>query len=661
MRLILRMFSCLKLTLFCQIQPLILKNTMLPEFGFLSLLFATTAALLLAIVPQIGIWRNKPSLTNTAWGLSYCFGIFTSVSISILAYSFATDDFTLEYVAAHSNSQLPTFFKVAATWGGHEGSILFWLFTLSLWLVAFAFFSRKNDRTFSAQTLSLLGLICLGFAIFILFYSNPFGRAFPAPVEGRDLNPMLQDIGLIFHPPLLYVGYVGFAVNFAMSISALIFNRSAQAIARAMRAWVLVSWLFLTLGIVLGAWWAYYELGWGGWWFWDPVENASLMPWLLGLALLHSLMVTEKQGMFSYWTILFSLLAFAFSVLGTFIVRSGALTSVHAFALDSSRGYVLLLIFFLLTVGSLSLFALRTNTNESTVKFPLISKTGAILGLNIVLTVATVSTFLGTFYPMLFQAMNWGSISVGAPYFNSIFLPLLTLVLFAMAGTLCLNWFQSDKKRFFKRLLLLIPAAVITYGMIWNALQNDSALRFYFFAYILLTLAIWVLFVTLWQNWAKVGLAYFGMILAHCGVAIATMGAVMSSYFGSELGVRLAPQQSQQLGQFEFHYDRFSNEIGPNFTAEVAFFSVSKQGKPYAEIVPERRYYDVRTMTMSEVGLDAGFWGDLYIVMGDNLGKGEFTFRLHYKPLIRWLWLGGILMALGVLCSAINLKRKRDE
>ena len=634
---------------------------MLPEFGFLSLLFATTAALLLSIVPQIGIWRNKPTLTNTAWGLSYCFGIFTSVSIGILAYSFATDDFTLEYVAAHSNSQLPTFFKVAATWGGHEGSILFWLFTLSLWLVAFAFFSRKNDRTFSAQTLSLLGLICLGFAIFILFYSNPFGRAFPAPSEGRDLNPMLQDIGLIFHPPLLYVGYVGFAVNFAMSISALIFNRSAQAIARAMRAWVLVSWLFLTLGIVLGAWWAYYELGWGGWWFWDPVENASLMPWLLGLALLHSLMVTEKQGAFSYWTTLFSLLAFAFSVLGTFIVRSGALTSVHAFALDSSRGYVLLLIFFLLTVGSLSLFALRTNTNESAVKFPLISKTGAILGLNIVLTVATVSTFLGTFYPMLFQAMSWGSISVGAPYFNSIFLPLLTLVLFAMAGTLCLNWFQSDKKRFFKRLLLLIPAAVIAYGMIWHALQNDSALRFHFFAYVLLTLAIWVLFVTLWQNWAKVRLTYFGMILAHCGVAIATMGAVMSGYFGSELGVRLAPQQSQQLGQFEFHYDRFSNEIGPNFTAEVAFFSVSKQGKPYAEIVPERRYYDVRTMTMSEVGLDAGLWGDLYIVMGDNLGKGEFTFRLHYKPLIRWLWLGGILMALGALCSAINLKRKRDE
>ena len=635
---------------------------MIAELGNYALALSLAVSFFLAIFPLWGAEKDHPQLMSLARPMTY--GLFFSLTIAFAAlfYLFAVNDFSVQYVVNNSNSSLPIYYRLSAVWGSHEGSLLLWIWLLTLWGAAVALFSKHLPQEAVARVLGIMGIISIGFLLFVLFTSNPFTRTFPDfPVDGRELNPMLQDVGLIFHPPLLYVGYVGFAVNFAMSISALIFNRSAQAIARAMRAWVLVSWLFLTLGIVLGAWWAYYELGWGGWWFWDPVENASLMPWLLGLALLHSLMVTEKQGMFSYWTILFSLLAFAFSVLGTFIVRSGALTSVHAFALDSSRGYVLLLIFFLLTVGSLSLFALRTNTNESAVKFPLISKTGAILGLNIVLTVATVSTFLGTFYPMLFQAMNWGSISVGAPYFNSIFLPLLTLVLFAMAGTLCLNWFQSDKKRFFKRLLLLIPAAVITYGMIWNALQNDSALRFYFFAYILLTLAIWVLFVTLWQNWAKVGLAYFGMILAHCGVAIATMGAVMSSYFGSELGVRLAPQQSQQLGQFEFHYDRFSNEIGPNFTAEVAFFSVSKQGKPYAEIVPERRYYDVRTMTMSEVGLDAGFWGDLYIVMGDNLGKGEFTFRLHYKPLIRWLWLGGILMALGALCSAINLKRKRDE
>ena len=634
---------------------------MLPELGYFSLILAAVAAAFQVGCSLFSELFKRPHYLALNPLLTGVQSLFSLLSFALLAHAFLTDDFTVIYVAQHSNSQLPDFFKFAATWGGHEGSMLFWLAALTLWTSVFCIFADKSDRLFYHRTLAMLGLIALGFMLFILLVSSPFERSFPPPPEGRDLNPMLQDVGLIFHPPLLYLGYVGFAISFAMVVASLVSGCFDAAVARWIRPWTMISWGFLTAGIILGAWWAYYELGWGGWWFWDPVENASLMPWLLGLALLHSLMVTEKQGMFSYWTILFSLLAFAFSVLGTFIVRSGALTSVHAFALDSSRGYVLLLIFFLLTVGSLSLFALRTNTNERAVKFPLISKTGAILGLNIVLTVATVSTFLGTFYPMLFQAMSWGSISVGAPYFNSIFLPLLTLVLFAMAGTLCLGWFKADKKHFFKRLLLLIPAAVIAYGMIWNALQNDSALRFHFFAYILLTLAIWVLFVTLWQNWAKVRLAYFGMILAHCGVAIATMGAVMSSYFGSELGVRLAPQQSQQLGQFEFHYDRFSNEIGPNFTAEVAFFSVAEQGKPYAEIVPERRYYDVRTMTMSEVGLDAGFWGDLYIVMGDNLGKGEFTFRLHYKPLIRWLWLGGILMALGALCSAINLKRKRDE
>ncbi|QPB43304.1 heme lyase NrfEFG subunit NrfE [Rodentibacter haemolyticus] len=635
---------------------------MLPELGFISLLIATISALFLALLPQLGLLKKSPTLINSAWWLSYLFTISTLISLGILAYSFSIDDFTLEYVAAHSNSQLPTFFKIAATWGGHEGSMLFWLFSLSLWLIAFAFFNRKNDRTFSAQTLSLLGFICFGFAIFILFYSNPFGRIFPAPMEGRDLNPMLQDIGLIFHPPLLYIGYVGFAVNFAMSLAALIYNKSAQQIARSMRRWVLFSWLFLTLGIVLGAWWAYYELGWGGWWFWDPVENASLMPWLLGLALLHSLTITEKQGVFNYWTILFSLLTFAFSILGTFIVRSGALTSVHAFALDNTRGYVLLLIFFLLTVFAFGLFALRAGNNvESAVKFQLVSKAGGILLLNILLTVATVSTFLGTFYPMFFQAMNWGSISVGTPYFNSIFLPILTLMLSIMVVSLAFHRVKFEPAVFMRRLFLILPSTILAALMIWQQLHNNEALNFHWFAYLLVTLAIWLFLATLWQNWRKIRLVQLGMILAHCGVAIATMGAVMSSYFGSEIGVRLAPQQNQSLGQFDFHYRRFSNEIGPNFTSEVAFFDVTEKGKPYAEIIPERRYYDVRTMTMSEVGLSGGFWGDLYIVMGDSLGKGEFTFRLHYKPLIRWLWVGGILMALGALCSALSLRPKRKK
>ncbi|OOF45166.1 cytochrome C biogenesis protein CcmF [Rodentibacter rarus] len=635
---------------------------MLPELGFLSLLIATLSALFLALLPQVGLFKKNPTLINSAWWLSYVFTIATTISLAILAYSFAIDDFTLEYVAAHSNSQLPTFFKVAATWGGHEGSMLFWLFSLSLWLTSFAFFNRKNDRTFSAQSLALLGLICFGFALFILFYSNPFGRIFPAPIEGRDLNPMLQDIGLIFHPPLLYIGYVGFAVNFAMSLSALIYHQPVQQIANKMRGWVLVSWLFLTLGIVLGAWWAYYELGWGGWWFWDPVENASLMPWLLGLALLHSLVIAEKQGAFPYWTSLFSLLTFAFSVLGTFIVRSGALTSVHAFAVDNSRGYALLLIFFLLTLLAFGLFALRSNhTQESAVKFQLISKAGGMLLLNILLTIATVSTFLGTFYPMLFQAMNWGSISVGSPYFNSIFLPILTIMLVAMVVSLSLRWAKFDKGFFLRHLLLIVPAGGIGLLMIWQQIHHNEALRFQGFAFLLLTLAIWLFLATLWQNWRKIHLSQLGMIFAHCGVAIATMGAVMSSYFGSEIGVRLAPQQSQKLGQYEFYYRQFSNEIGPNFTTEVAFFDVTEKGKPYATIIPERRYYDVRTMTMSEVGLSGGFFGDLYIVMGDPLGKGEFTFRLHYKPLIRWLWAGGVLMALGALCSTLGVRRKQER
>ncbi|OOF85760.1 heme lyase NrfEFG subunit NrfE [Rodentibacter ratti] len=635
---------------------------MLPELGFLSLLIATISALFLVLLPQVGLFKKNPTLINSAWWLSYIFTIATTFSLAILSYSFAIDDFTLEYVAAHSNSQLPTFFKVAATWGGHEGSMLFWLFSLSLWLAAFAFFNRKNDRTFSAQSLSLLGLICFGFAVFILFYSNPFGRIYPAPIEGRDLNPMLQDIGLIFHPPLLYIGYVGFAVNFTMSLSALIYHQPIQQIANKMRGWVLVSWLFLTLGIVLGAWWAYYELGWGGWWFWDPVENASLMPWLLGLALLHSLVIAEKQGAFPYWTTLFSLLTFAFSVLGTFIVRSGALTSVHAFAVDNTRGYALLIIFFLLMVFAFGLFALRSNnTQKSAVKFQLISKAGGILLLNILLTIATVSTFLGTFYPMLFQAMNWGSISVGSPYFNSIFLPILTLMLIAMVVSLSLRWAKFEQSFFIRRLLLIIPAGGVALLMIWQQIHHNEALHFHPFAFLLLTLAIWLFFATLWQNWRKICLAQLGMILAHCGVAIATMGAVMSSYFGSEIGVRLAPQQSQKLGLYEFHYRQFSNEIGPNFTTEVAFFDVTEKGKPYANLIPERRYYDVRTMTMSEVGLSGGFWGDLYIVMGDPLGKGEFTFRLHYKPLIRWLWAGGILMALGALCSTFALRRKQER
>ncbi|MFD1806824.1 heme lyase NrfEFG subunit NrfE [Pasteurella oralis] len=634
---------------------------MIPELGFYALIIATFTALLLAVVPQVGIVQRKPTTISFAWNLSYLLGIFTSIALISLAYSFAVDDFSVQYVAHHSNSQLPLFFKLSATWGGHEGSMLFWLFALAFWTMLFAFASRKMDPIIAARTLSVLGLICLGFCLFILFFSNPFERVFPQAFEGRDLNPMLQDVGLIFHPPLLYLGYVGFAVNFAITVSALLSGHLDAALARTMRPWVLVSWLFLTLGIVLGSWWAYYELGWGGWWFWDPVENASLMPWLLGLALLHSLSITEQRGIFNYWTILFSLLAFSFSLLGTFIVRSGVLTSVHAFAVDGERGIALLIFFFLLTISALTLFALRVNLQQSAVRFGIISKENVMLLLNILLTVATLSVFLGTFYPILFTAFQWGSISVGAPYFNTIFLPLFVITVLAMIIALSLRWKTYHKRLLLQHSLLFIPALVIAYLMIKQYVEADEGLHFNLNAYILLSLSLWLLLATLCVNWRKLYLRQLAMVFAHLGVAVTAIGAIMSSYYSSEIGVRLAPNQQQQLGQYQFHYLGFNNEIGPNYTSEKAQFVVYKDQQKYASIYPERRHYAVRTMNMSEVGIDWGWFGDVYIVMGDKLGEGEFTFRLQYKPFIRWLWFGGILMALGALLATFGLRRSKPE
>ncbi len=633
---------------------------MLPELGFIALLIALTCSVLLVVIPHIGIMRRRPDLIRLAWHFSYLFAIFTALSIALLAYAFATDDFSVQYVAAHSNSHLPLLFKLAATWGGHEGSMLFWLFSLSLWMCAFALFSRKIDPLIVARTLSLLGLICAGLAIFILFFSDPFLRLFPPPPEGRDLNPMLQDIGLIFHPPLLYFGYVGFAVNFALTLSALVSGHLDAAIARWMRPWVLTAWLFLTLGIVLGAWWAYYELGWGGWWFWDPAENASLMPWLLGLALLHSLSVTQQRGIFSYWTILFSLFSFAFSLLGTFIIRSGVLTSVHAFAMDNQRGAALLILFFLLSVGALSVFALKAKAPPSAVRFSLFSRESAMLAANIIFSVATASVFLGTFYPLLFSTMGWGSISVGPPYFNTVFLPLFIVLLVIMLLVPATGWKHIRRPVLLKYALLALPALILAYLLIEFTLRQEGSLHFNVLAWCLLSLAFWLLLSGCYALRYRLSLRGCAMLLAHGGVAVTMIGAVMSSYFGSEIGVRLAPQQSRQLGGYEFRYLGFSNELGPNYTSEKAHFDIIKNGKKITALYPERRYYDARAMTMSEVGLASGWLGDLYIVMGDKLGNGEFTFRLHYKPFVRWLWLGGILMALGALCGALGLRKQGD-
>ena len=633
---------------------------MLPEFGFLSLLFATTAALLLSIVPQIGIWRNKPSLTNTAWGLSYCFGIFTSVSIGILAYSFATDDFTLEYVAAHSNSQLPTFFKVAATWGGHEGSILFWLFTLSLWLVAFAFFSRKNDRTFSAQTLSLLGLICLGFAIFILFYSNPFGRAFPAPLEGRDLNPMLQDIGLIFHPPLLYVGYVGFAVNFAMSISALIFNRSAQAIARAMRAWVLVSWLFLTLGIVLGAWWAYYELGWGGWWFWDPVENSSLMPWLAGTALIHSLAVTEKRGSFKAWTVLLAILAFSLCLLGTFLVRSGILVSVHAFASDPTRGLYILAYLVVVIGGSLTLYAYKGNQIRSRDNAERYSRETLLLLNNILLMTALCVVFLGTLLPLVHKQLGLGSISIGAPFFDQMFLIIMTPFALLLGIGPLVKWRRDQFSEIRTPVVVSVIVMAIAGFALPYFLQNKltvSAVLGTMMSVIIVLLSLYEMKQrathreSFFKGITKLSRSHWGMILAHLGVAMTVWGIAFSQNFSVERDVRMAVGDTVQIANYDFKFAGVSDANGPNYMGGKAQIDISKAGKPEATLFAEKRFYTVSKMPMTEAAINWGFTRDLYVALGEKIDDNSWALRLYYKPFIRWIWIGGLFMALGgLLC-----------
>lgn len=568
-------------------------------------------------------------------------------AFACLAYAFLTDDFTLSYVSAHSNRQLPAFFKFAASWGGHEGSMLFWLTALALWSGIFCIFSGKIDRLFRQRTLAFLAIIVLGFSLFILWVSSPFDRAFPPAPEGRDLNPMLQDIGLIFHPPLLYLGYVGFAITFAMTLAMLLEGVVDFALIHWIRPWAMIAWGFLTAGIVLGGWWAYYELGWGGWWFWDPVENASLMPWLLGTALIHSLIVSEQRGIFSYWTILLAIFTFALSLLGTFIVRSGVLTSVHAFAVDTQRGTALLLLFFALSFIALAIFAVKTKIWQGQVYFHWLSKESAILWLNGLFVLATCVVVLGTFYPMVFSAMNWGTISVGAPYFNTIFTPLVILLMGVMGLASYLVWKQMPLKVLFRPLLCGVVAITLT--LLWSLRQTAL---FSPFSFCFVSLAVWIILTHLPYRLSMWKIRPLTMRLAHIGFAVCVIGAVMNSEGGDEIGVRLKPQQQASLGNFRFEYQHYSNEIGANYTAERAIFQLyDNQNQQIATLAPERRYYDVRSMTMTEVGLAHLGLDDVYIVMGDKLGQKEYAFRLHYKPYIRLLWLGGIMLVCASLLA----------
>lgn len=632
---------------------------MFPEFGYFSLIFA-----LIASITQVGLslWgelRRAPYFLSLNPFLSLLQAVGTSISFASLAYAFLTDDFSVIYVAQHSNSQLPDFFKFAATWGGHEGSMLFWLTALTLWTTVFCLFSRKIDRLFANRTLAMISLIAMGFMLFILLVSNPFERGFPPPPEGRDLNPMLQDIGLIFHPPLLYLGYVGFAVSFAMIVASLLSGKMDAAVARWIRPWTMISWGFLTAGIILGAWWAYYELGWGGWWFWDPVENASLMPWLLGTALVHSLIASEQRGVFNYWTMLLAIFAFALSLLGTFIVRSGVLTSVHAFAVDPDRGIALLLLFFSLSFIALALFTCKTQFWQGEVRFTFFSKETAFLLLNGLLAVATSVVLLGTFYPLVFTMMQWGSISVGAPYFNTIFTPLALLAMCAMGVSAVLRWKNVPLKQAKLQLWLLPVAVLLALGLIYHTVSQTHLFKIEPLPVVFVSLAFWIILTHLPYLRFMWKIRPLAMRLAHIGFAICVIGAMMNSYYGDEIGVRLKPTETANIADFEFKYEEYRDAIGANYTAEQAVFSISKAGKTLAQIIPERRYYDIRTMTMAEVGLYHHGLHDLYIVMGDKFGNLEYAFRLHYKPYVRALWLGGVIMVLASLMALVGYSRRK--
>ena len=629
---------------------------MLPELGYFSLILAAVAAAFQVGCSLFSELFKRPHYLALNPLLTGVQSLFSLLSFALLAHAFLTDDFTVIYVAQHSNSQLPDFFKFAATWGGHEGSMLFWLAALTLWTSVFCIFADKSDRLFYHRTLAMLALIALGFMLFILLVSSPFERSFPPPPEGRDLNPMLQDVGLIFHPPLLYLGYVGFAISFAMVVASLVSGCFDAAVARWIRPWTMISWGFLTAGIILGAWWAYYELGWGGWWFWDPVENASLMPWLLGTALVHSLIVSEKRGVFNYWTILLAIFAFALSLLGTFIVRSGVLTSVHAFAVDPDRGMALLILFFSLSFIALALFAFRVNLWQGEVRFLLWSKETAFLLINGLFAVAASAVLVGTFYPMVFTAMSWGSISVGAPYFNHVFTPLVLLLMVAMGIAVVLRWKSVPIKQILWRLYLLPVAVLLAVALTMQTL-TQVAYSLQILPTIFISLAIWIILTHLpylrymWQ------IRPLAMRLAHIGFAICVIGAMMNSYYGDEKGVRLKPNESATLAGFSFTYDDYQDVIGANYTAERAIFKIAKENETLAQVAPERRYYDVRTMTMAEVGLYHHFLDDIYIVMGDKFGNLEYAFRLHYKPYVRALWLGGIVMVFASLLALFGYRQ----
>ena len=629
---------------------------MIPELGHFSLILALGLSLLLAVLPSVGVIRRDVPLMRSAASLSAGLFVFLLFSFCCLLVAFLEDDFTVKYVADNSNSALPERYKVSAIWGAHEGSFLLWTLVMGGWTLAVATFSGNLTMDMKARVLAVMGALSVGFISFMLFTSNPFDRNLPIyPADGADLNPLLQDFGLIVHPPMLYMGYVGFSVPFAFAIATLTAGRLDAAWARWSRPWTNAAWAFLTVGITLGSWWAYYELGWGGWWFWDPVENASFMPWLAGTALIHSLAASEKRGVFKRWTVLLAITTFSISLLGAFLVRSGVLTSVHAFAVDPTRGLFILAFMILVVGGSLILYAFKASGIRSHASFAWSSREAMLLYNNLLLLVATAAVLLGTLYPLLYEVMTSGrKISVGPPYFNQVFVPVVALLLGVMAVAPFSRWRRTDPARLVGDHRILFLLVLLMVGLVSFFLGNPLGGAVEIAALGMETLALWILFLLArhglqtYKGGRKSGTAsYAGMLLGHTGIAIAILGVTVTTYYSEGKDVRMSRGDVVELSGYSFEFAGIEKTNGPNYSADKAEFRVTRQGESVAVLRPEKRFYPASGNTMTEADMDPSPFRDLYIALGEPVGENAWAVRLHVKPFVRWIWFGGLLVALG--------------
>jgi cytochrome c-type biogenesis protein CcmF len=631
---------------------------MVPEIGQFALILALLLALVQGTLPILGAQRGIASWMALARPVAQGQFLFVAAAFACLAYSFVTNDFSVLNVANHSNSRLPVHYRLAATWGSHEGSLLLWVLMLTVWTLAVTLASRHLPQEMVARVLGVMGLVNVGFLLFMLTTSNPFERLFPAAADGRDLNPLLQDPGMVFHPPMLYMGYVGFSVAFAFAIAALLGGRLDATWARWSRPWTTAAWCFLTLGIMIGSWWAYYELGWGGWWFWDPVENASFMPWLVGTALVHSLAVTDKRGSFKAWTVLLAICAFSLSLLGTFLVRSGVLTSVHAFATDPRRGVFILAFLAVVIGGSLALFAARAPKVGVGGKFDMVSRESMLLVNNVLLIVAAGSVLLGTLYPLFLDALSGGTtkISVGPPYFEAVFVPIMTPLVFLMGVGPLARWKEARLPDLWTRLKWALGVSLATALALpfvagsWKPLVSFGLL-----------LALWLVAATVVNVKERIrnlhgGLAarlasqprgYWGMTLAHLGIAVFIVGVTLVKGYETERDVRMAVGDTVQVGGYTFRFDGVRDVPGPNYRASRGAVDVSRDGRSIETLHPEKRIYTAQQMPMTEAAIDTGPFGDIYVSLGDPVGDGSWAVRVYHKPFVTWIWFGCILMALG--------------